>query len=842
MEKKGMRALLVWAAVLSACSTAPAVSTGKVSGTLQSRDASRPVDFAGTVVSVAGKAVQVSGQGSVQYSVDGIAIPGTYPVLVTVPGSKEGSLQASVTIDSGSAAANFTFGAPDLLGTLSGKVTGLPSYTDAIVAIEGHVTLPNGTDGTYSFAGIPYGAYVVSVTSPSSAEKHLTVPVTLDAPAKAAPDVAFTAAAIRLSGIVRLFPGTPVAGTRLTLGGQQGVAPVVTDANGIYSFAGVNGGSNFSITVTSGSYSDTIPSVTFQPLVGGFVQDRGAVYNLAQAPFELQAGHRIVTTDSNADPIPVAVSPDASVVAYLVPSGDTRGGGGGEGLRGTAAFAAYCPTVYTLYLAETLGTSPPVPVDSRVAGCNQTVRFSQDGRWVAYSSLDASDTWQLLVAPVPSGGQATYPVVVADRLFEGKWDFSPVLNGTPTVYAFVNVWLGEGGFVPRLREISVPSGLVINSTDAMPEFAQTGFLLLPSRKNGTTPDPRIIYVDSGSYLYSVPCTGAPVDFASWVLVDSTLTTAAPSITVSADQAEMAYVNPVSTPAGPGQGLKKGPTNAASVLIDSGVATGGTGIQISGDNAKVAYSSAGGLYVSGAVGPSGPVYLGANPVNAADGTLAAFSNDSSQIVYLVDDPAVTINPPKILFVGPLDPGAATRVATSPTDYLVSPDGRRIVFSTPTSAPGGSGVDYFSRTLGGAPIRVALAVQPGAQFTPDSTRLLLTLSRNYQTGTFDLGYTPVDRSGNAVTIAQAVVQFVPEPDPATSRVLVLTRETSAAGSSNGSRVYSFSSGSLTPLVGYANYRSTWLYDTTRSKPDRVLSPRVGSPPPYSFQDGLYVSGVP
>ncbi len=812
----------VAALALTGCNSPGSLRTVQVSGTLSSASTSSPVDFTGSTVSVAGIATSVTGSGTASYAVANVPSPGTYSVIATVPGSREGILQAVVNVDQ-PAVVNFTF-TPIIRpsGSVAGKVTGLASFADVLISVPGRVAAPDPVTGQFSLSSLLPGTYVLTATCPSSVERSRSFTVTVGSGGTAVPDIVFSPAAVTLSGIVQKYPESATAGVSVSLSGQAGVAGVTSDASGIFSFLGVTGGSTYTLTFSSGGYSESLPGVTFQPLVGTFVLGGGAVFNLAQSPFELQAGRHIVPSpDASSSPWLEAVSNDAALIAYSVAHGAGR----------------------TLFVKRTTDDSPPAEVVAEFGGY---ARFSPDGSWIALQ-VPSPGTYDddLAAAPVPGPGGTVVPAVVLKNVNWGQWEFSPFAGASPTLYGFSAGPPRDGSALGSgLYEVAAQGGAILNSfTTANSSFR---FKLLSNLKTGGASAPRILFLTGAAApftLVSAPCTGAAVGSGSLVSIDATLGVPSPIVYVSPDQSFLAYVN---------GGLRGGSSSAPSAMLDS-FATSVSALTFSPFGPQMAfvdYSEGYGLYSRDLSPSSTSVYLGWDPIVGHDGSPASFMADGS-IVYVVREYYVSPNFYPELVVSSPDGSNRVSVKPFPVDYLVTPDGGKIVYTAADASAGAfaptSLVDCFSRPAAGPDVTVATGIEGISSVTADSLRLILETRFDIPVGVVDLGFAPVNGSAPVTPIAQGVrpETVVLQPDAATSSIAFLASDgyDGWAGSEvYGTRVHSFRTGVTTPLVGRAEVWQ-WLHSSVPgATPDRILTQRTGSPAPYSFQDGFYVSNVP
>ncbi len=820
MRRRKRALLAVAIAALSAACSTSSVATGKITGSVHSANSAMPVDFTGATVSIGTQVVALAGSGSVSFSFGDLLVPGTYAVVATVPRSAEGTLQMAVSLGDAAASVSMAFTPGPSLGTLAGSVRGLATYSDVLVSIPGRGVQPNVQDGSYSLEGLSYGEYIITATAPSSVEKSRTLKVVVTAASTRAPDINFTPApGNALSGIALVYPALPKAGVQVALGGLPSVPSVVTDASGIFSFPSPGSGRGLTLTVSSGGYSETIPGVSYQPNVGSTVEQDGALYSLAQAPFELQAGaHILYPGPGGARPFLAATSSDASMIAYMM-------------WNSSGALS--------LLVKRIAGGAAPILVSSSLGNYGNFAAFSPDGKWIAFSTAEELGTESLFVAPVPATGTSTTPVRVLKNLrgsWYRSWDFSPSGSVAPSIYAITAGPPQDGSpYGSGLFEVGVQSGAILN---AIPTLASgSSFRLL-----GKLAAPRILFFTGAAAPYSLVsarCTGAPIVVGDQVTIDSTLTSTSLPV-LSDDESLLAYTN---------AGLRGGSTSAPSTMLDTG-APYAFDIRISPFGSQLAYQQ---WYVLSGVyfrtlftrdfqAGTASVSLGKNPSASGAGRVAEFTPDG-RVFYAVEDPSVATSPPQVLFLGPVTGVSPARVVSFPSgssaSYSTSPSGSKVVYTLPPTSAS-AGLDVFSAGTTGGSLKLATIpdlYSPAFWFTGDSSKVVFAFGAVNGLGT--VSYVPLDGSKALTTVSMGVSSFSLQPGASTSHILLLVSD---GVSSSGTRVWSFATGTTTPLVGRADSSSSWLHATTGAEPDRVLSLRSGSPAPYKFQDGCYVSSVP
>jgi len=182
------------------------------------------------------------------------SFPGVTDGSYTVSASSSGYLMTpasqSVTVLSGNATANFVSALPSILGVISG-----PGGSGATVTLSGPASATTTADaaGTFSFPGLPNGAYSVAVGNPGFAFTPASQAVTLSGA-----NVTVTISSIQLFGIIGTISGPGGNGATVTLSGAAS-ATTTASATGSFSFTGLYNGA-YTVAVSNPGFVYTPPS------------------------------------------------------------------------------------------------------------------------------------------------------------------------------------------------------------------------------------------------------------------------------------------------------------------------------------------------------------------------------------------------------------------------------------------------------------------------------------------------------------------------------------------------------------------------------------------------------
>ncbi|MBV9868844.1 MAG: carboxypeptidase regulatory-like domain-containing protein [Abitibacteriaceae bacterium] len=195
--------------------------------------------------------------------------PGSYIIVPTQDGSKFDPARHVVKLTSGDVTGqnfkdNTTY---SISGHVSVDGTGdnVPGVTCTLTKSDGTVvaTATTGNDGNYKITGVYRGTYSVTATKPEWTVTPTSQSVTITA--GDVPDVNFSAVGdkFNVTGRVVDRDGEGLAGVNCTAIRSDGVTPppVVTDANGNYTLAGISPGT-YTITPTKKGWTFNPPTQT----------------------------------------------------------------------------------------------------------------------------------------------------------------------------------------------------------------------------------------------------------------------------------------------------------------------------------------------------------------------------------------------------------------------------------------------------------------------------------------------------------------------------------------------------------------------------------------------------
>lgn len=269
------------AAVLAACSGTG--GTGAITGTVTVGGAKRAdvsVDLLGP--RTGGAVTDQNGA----FTLNGLP-DGDFVVRASVPGTREGTKVASVTVKGGKSSASPTLAfTTETPVTISGHVifSDGSDATGVVVTAAGPVTkvITTGAGGAFSFAGVPPGGYVLSADVADTREQHLSVGANAIADLDVG-NLTFTPSG-RVPGTVT-FNGAPVSAAQLVVTGTSLVA--TSGAQGQFEFASVPTGAQTllarvgeapffrsataSVTVTRGENASVELALSDAPLPTGTV-------------------------------------------------------------------------------------------------------------------------------------------------------------------------------------------------------------------------------------------------------------------------------------------------------------------------------------------------------------------------------------------------------------------------------------------------------------------------------------------------------------------------------------------------------------------------------------------
>lgn len=224
-----------------------------------------------------------------------------------------------------------------------------------------------------------------------------------------APDPAGT-----LTGRLTLL-GAPVEGATVTL---SGTTTTTTDADGVYSFTGVEGGVYSLGFAATGAVGDTIPEVYYSPDTGGMVPtdySYDALYRLGT--FDLQGATRLTSLNLRAPArsvtLPPMLSPDGQLYAYGVSNELGR---------------------TSLYVGSTAGGAPVLVTDDAYPALSTHFRFSPDSSLITFVRYNTTVTYatayELWAAPIAPGPTVGTLARIHDFYPYSQMEFSPHTSAT----------------------------------------------------------------------------------------------------------------------------------------------------------------------------------------------------------------------------------------------------------------------------------------------------------------------------------------------------------------------------------------------------------------------------
>jgi hypothetical protein len=190
-------------------------------------------------------------------------------------------------------------GSYKLKGRVTEKGTGLGGVTVTLGGSQSAATT-TGADGAYTFTVAGTGNYTVT---PSKAHYTFTPSGATFNNLGADQTADFDAAPIRhaISGRVLKAGGAGLQGVTVTLSGSQS-ATALTDANGFYTFAGVAGGGNYTVTPSKLNYTFSPAGTAFNDLGA----DRTANFTGTPVPFTI--GGRVTSGGAALSGVTVTLS------------------------------------------------------------------------------------------------------------------------------------------------------------------------------------------------------------------------------------------------------------------------------------------------------------------------------------------------------------------------------------------------------------------------------------------------------------------------------------------------------------------------------------------------------
>lgn len=696
-------------------------------------------------------------------------------------------------------------------GSLSGTATYASGsdHSGITISVAGFSATTSAT-GAWSIADVPAGAQVIVALAPESVERTLTASVIV-AGATTAPALSFTRAQA-FQGVAAAVGGS-AGGITVTLDGGR---TTTTAPDGSYSFAGVAAGPH-SLAFSSPGYSDSIASVLYSPDLGALVPDparQNALFRMGV--FEMQKGTRVVSSDQMENYSDL--SADGALTGFLVPQP-------GSG-TGPLTVASTTPGVAGAIVAPNVAQG--------------SWRFGPDSRSVVYRD-DAGALWGAGITSVNPLVVGT-PVKLGDgvRQFCSNdcwyYDFSPTLTpgGRATVYFVVPVTVGATT-AEILFEKEVASGNQVMQFNLAPDSVS---FFKVYRKSA-----RVLYFVAGAQkrLQSAPCTalnGPPIATLDTLVNGWSLRA------VSDDETQVAWVvNGVDL--GGVLGLKVRPLtfNAPPAAAWDGSTSIGP-VRFTPNGARVVYLN---YAVSPYVWWSRLTSTGAGTSRALAGTIsvglatASFSADSATVSYMVDGGS-----PNRIIVGPVDLSGGTVVdqgrilesysGTCPffCEYfagVLSPDASTVAYALQNAVT-------FQRELwqspAATPAPAKVADRAGRpSFSPNGQWLLYETYPNYT----DLNIRPVAGGASTLVGARYDGNIYRGPNAAGTKLLLRTDQDTSTGAYDV-KVVNLATGAVTPLVRKTSF-TAW---GTGASANRVLSVRRQSPPPFGFQDGVYVSDAP
>jgi hypothetical protein len=319
-------------------------------------------------------------------------------------------------------------------GSVSGVATyaGGTDHSGIVVQLAGYSATTNAA-GSYAFAEVPTGANQgVIAVAPNSAERTLAGAVTVATgantgptftfhPMDPGPNYTYTPTKDLVGKLTRF--GAPAAGVTVTLDGSTTTA--TTDAGGTYTFADAVPGKHAVSFSGAGVFADGIPEIDFLSELGGLVPDTyfpEALYKLP--PFELQGASRLLslnlvnparTIHQNAPP---TLSPDGTLYFYGL-TNDTNGG-----------------SSYSLWVGAVAGGAP-IKVTDTVLNGYPSPRFSPTSKELVYYVRNlTTGRIELWAATIGAGPTRTGNNLIVDAI--SSYEFSPQTtrtDGASTLYA-----------------------------------------------------------------------------------------------------------------------------------------------------------------------------------------------------------------------------------------------------------------------------------------------------------------------------------------------------------------------------------------------------------------------
>ena len=424
--------------------------------------------------------------------------PGTYTVTAVVPTGSTATTPnpVTVTVTAGTAATAPDIGLQGTSGSLTGPVftdtdgngvddgAGDPARAGVTVTLSLNgttvATTTTGTDGTYSFTGLPAGTYTVTATTPAgtTATTPLTGTVVVGSAAATGPAFGFQPTNGTAAGTVFLDSSrdgaqqggeTGYAGATVTLTrGGTAVNSTTSGSDGSYAFTGLSP-ATYTVTVTlPNGYVATSPltvSGTVTPTAGASGLDvgilrsdaslAGTVYddrdaNALQGPAEpgrsgvtvtLSDGTATTTTtDVNGDYLFTGLPAGSYTVTVTVPGGTT----------------ATTPAVLTQVLTDGQQATG-LDVGLGVASIGDTVFDDLNGN----GTQDAGEPALTGVTVTLRQGGAIVDSVATGA--DGTYRFDSLLAGTYTVT--VSVPAGRTATTPTVVTVSLAPGQDVDTAD-----------------------------------------------------------------------------------------------------------------------------------------------------------------------------------------------------------------------------------------------------------------------------------------------------------------------------------------------------------------------------------------
>jgi hypothetical protein len=395
---------------------AATIDTHTVSGRVTKQDGS---GLAGVTLSLSGSnTATTTTDAAGNYSFTGLGGGGSYTVTPTkahytfAPASSTfGDLSANQTANFTATLVNFRIsGRVNLSGSGLGGVTVTLSGSNS-------ATATTAADGSYSFSVPAEGGYTVT---PSKA--HYTF-----APQSQSfgnlggdktADFDATLDTHTVSGRVTKQDGSAFAGVTLSLTGSK-TATATSDANGNYSFAGLNGGGSYTVTASKTNYNFSPPSGAFADL------SANQAANFTAALVNFRIGGRVTLNGSGLGGVTIKLTGSQTASATTAPDGSYSFNMPAEGdylitpAKAHYTFAPQSQTFTDLVGDKTADFDAAVlrfTINGSVVGVNNT---GIQGVSVALTGAQAA------TATTAADGSYSFPNLAAD----GTYTVTPALAG-----------------------------------------------------------------------------------------------------------------------------------------------------------------------------------------------------------------------------------------------------------------------------------------------------------------------------------------------------------------------------------------------------------------------------